>query len=474
MRPIRIMLCAGLLLLCAGGARAQEVQVPLDQAGRIETVDARLAQRLGLLADRYPGFREARLFQAPDSSFVLEVTTVREGRLQRQRVPLSRAEAADLRRQVSERVAARAPAAGMDQGGRSTLLGQTALLGFAFYGPALPYVLGTDDPSTATGLYLLTSGASFFVPYLLTQDQPVSRSMATLSGYGASRGIAHGFLLYRLLAGDRDESYVIYEGGADGYDYRDEENDERAAAGTAMALSVAEGIGGYLWARDERFTPGTAVAVSTGGDFGLAGGLALSYLLGADDIGVRSASAFGLAGAGAGVLGGRWIAARRNYTAGDASVIYTTGLIGALSGLAAADLANLRGRGLVTGGMVGAGTGLYLGDRLVRGTDLTLGQASLTALGTTAGALAGLGAGILVGGDDVDETIPLVGSALGSVAGFALTYRALAPGLQPDPGEVASSWKVRVDPRGVVGLARGGLADQSRRPTPIFSVERRF
>lgn len=43
-------------------AAAQEVQVPLDEAGRVEVVDADLARRLDLFREQYPGFVEARLF----------------------------------------------------------------------------------------------------------------------------------------------------------------------------------------------------------------------------------------------------------------------------------------------------------------------------------------------------------------------------------------------------------------------------
>ena len=55
-------------------ACAEEVQVPLDRSGHVQRIDAQLAKRLGTLTDRYPGFTEARLFRAPDSTFTFEVT----------------------------------------------------------------------------------------------------------------------------------------------------------------------------------------------------------------------------------------------------------------------------------------------------------------------------------------------------------------------------------------------------------------
>lgn len=458
-----------LLLGAAGAARAQEVQVPFDSAGRVQVVDARLAERLGLFADRYPGLQEVRVFQGADSSFVLEVTTLREGRTVRQRVPLTREEVLDLRRQVTERVAVHAPATGLDQEGRYLLLGQTSVLGFAFYGPMVPYVLGAEDASTVTGLYLLTAGASFFVPYVLTQDQPVTRGMAALSGYGASRGILHGLLLHQLVAGEEDDD-IMY---ADDHSYyEDDEGYERASAAAALLGSIGEGVAGYAWARNERMTPGQATAIGAGGDFGLLGGMGTAYLVGGEDLGGRGVSAFMLAGSAAGIWGGHELARRRDYTAGDVSVGYTAGVVGGASGFAVGDLLGLEGRPLVAAGMLGAGAGLYVGDRLVRDTDFTVGQATLNALGTAAGGLVGLGAGILIGGDDIDETGVLTSMSAGAVAGFAATYRTLAPAARAQRGDRMASWKVRVDPRGVMGLA--GVGSPSRSPVPVVGVQYRF
>ena len=64
----------GLLTLASWSpipARAAEVQVALDPTGRIKVVDALLARKLGMFVDQYPGVDSARLFQLPDSSYVL-------------------------------------------------------------------------------------------------------------------------------------------------------------------------------------------------------------------------------------------------------------------------------------------------------------------------------------------------------------------------------------------------------------------
>src|SRR5262245_56611138 len=149
-------------------ARAQEVQVPLDRAGHVQRIDAPLAKRLGTFTERYPGFTEARLFSAPESTFTFEVTMARGGQTVRERVPMSPAGVDSLRDQISLLIAERAPHTGLHQEGRTLLITGTTVLGLAFYGWALLYAADIEDGTTAGGLYLLTAASSFFVPLIAT------------------------------------------------------------------------------------------------------------------------------------------------------------------------------------------------------------------------------------------------------------------------------------------------------------------
>jgi hypothetical protein len=79
------------LLLPSAAAPAQELQIPIDESGRIMVLTAELREELGLFRD-VEGFAEARLFLAGDSAYVLEVTTLRGGATLRQRTSLTRAE----------------------------------------------------------------------------------------------------------------------------------------------------------------------------------------------------------------------------------------------------------------------------------------------------------------------------------------------------------------------------------------------
>lgn len=463
-RGLMLAVFVAALLGGAGRVAAQEVQVPLDEAGRLQVVDARLAARMGLFAERYPGFREARLFQAADGGFVLEITTDVRGQTARQRVALSPEEVAALRHDVSQRLAERAPDATLDQEGRYLLLGQTTLLGLGFYGWALPYTLNASNTGAA-GLYLLTAGASFFVPYALTQGKSVSFATANLSRYGASRGIAHGLLLERLVTGGPDR----HETCLDGYCYSYTDDNDRTAAGFALLTSVAEGVGGYYWARGEQMTAGTANTIAGGGDLGLAWGLGAAYLAGSDGLDERATAAVALPAAAAGVAAGHWLAARRDYTWGDAEVMYTAGSLGALSGAALVAAADGDEKVAVATAIAGSALGVYLADRLVRDTDFTVGHAALNRLGTMAGALVGASVGVLT-----DEwRVAAAGAAAGGIAGFAATYYTLAPTAREQRGEGRSSWDVQLSPQGLAAL---GLAGEGRAapPQPLLTLRYRF
>ena len=63
-----------LLFICLNKiGSAQEVQISIDEEGKIDCTDSKLEQELGLFTE-YSNFREARLYQISDTSFVLEVS----------------------------------------------------------------------------------------------------------------------------------------------------------------------------------------------------------------------------------------------------------------------------------------------------------------------------------------------------------------------------------------------------------------
>jgi hypothetical protein len=148
-----LLLVLAALLVPAGAIRAQEVQVAMDEGDRLLVITADLARRLGLFVE-VDGLREALLFRLPDSSFVLEVTSATpQGRVRRERRPLSASQALEFRRDVSARMAERARNAGLDQSGRMKLVGGTTLLGLFYYGWATAVAINSDETCANVAAY---------------------------------------------------------------------------------------------------------------------------------------------------------------------------------------------------------------------------------------------------------------------------------------------------------------------------------
>lgn len=465
MRKLTAVLALGFLGLAAEPGAAQEVQIPLDVERRVEVVDAELAGRAGLWVAEYPGFQEARLFRGPDGSFVLEISELRDGRLTRHRLPLTPPEADALRARVSAAVAsAPPPPVVLEQEGRYLLLAQTTLTGLLFYGWALPYSIGAEEAG-AGGLYLLTAGASFFVPFILTADESVTMGMANLSRYGVSRGLLHGLMLADVI--DRWGSETpscppapeICESGAGPGD------ELRLFTTLGLIGSIAEGIAGYAWASNENMTPGTAHTIALGGDAGLSTGWLAAAMMGRADSEVSSG--MGLGGSLLGIYGGSVLAKRRDYSWGDAQLMYSGGLLGGWTGLAFGAVADANDQSASAAILVGGWTGALLTDRLVRDTEFSAGQANLVSLATFAGGLAGASLGVMA----EDPDMAILGSAVGAVGGFAMGYLAFAPKMDAgSPGRAPVS--VSVHPQGVPGLLGAG-SDPSR-GAGLVSVSYRF
>jgi len=465
-RPgVALGLVAGLCVVTPRGGVAQEVQVPIDEGSKVQIITADLEAKLQLFST-YERFREARLFQLADSSFVLEITHEPAGRLTRVRVPLTNAAAQDFRRQVSAALQGAAPEAMLDQSGRTKLLVWTTALSLFYYGPAAPIILEVDDPQGAVGLYMLSAGAGFFVPFLATRRIAATEAAAVLGTYGATRGIIHGTLATYLF----DE-----EPGAPGF------------FGAGFLVGVAEGIAGFATANAGRMTAGTAELVGVGSDIGLGYGLGFSHLAGFFDTDFAPATgtyhdeneagfaALSLLGTAAGAAAGYAVSRREPYTRGDAFVFRNAGFLGAHVGLTLADLFHTDGDGdklYTTLAMTGAAAGLVMGARLAHGRDFTTGQGTLLTLGHLAGGLVGLGLGYVVASNQSDNSeLLLTSSAIGAGAGYALMYGSFAR--EASAGAGTGNLELHVNPLALATSARGrdGSGD---RPTPAVLVSYRF
>lgn len=422
---MRTTICSVLLssLLVASLAAAAEVQVPLDRAGRVQRVDAALARRLGMFADR-PGFQEARLFQLADSSFVLEISSMLAAGLTRERVPLTPAGVDSIREGVTAGLAWQKTAPTIDKSGRPLFVATSTAMAFGFYGWAIPYLFEENASSQViVGTYMVTASAGTFIPLWFTRNRPVTMASAAMAWYGMSRGALHGALLpYAFNANTENKSPVA----------------------CALGLSAVEGIAGFEWATRTGMSTGSAATISNGSDFGSLYGLGFSHLFNGESSGLAAGT---LIGSGVGLVASALYVPHRDHTYGDASVMRTGGWVGGFTGLAIVqtfgpeDYEKSSSVGAIAGGTVG----LLLGDRLVHKADFTFGQSVIVDLTTIGGGLLGLGTGFLAQGEGGSERVLWSASAAGTVVGYAVGYRMYSK-IARRAGADRSAWRFDVMP----------------------------
>ncbi|MFW6330347.1 MAG: hypothetical protein ACOC3J_01345 [Gemmatimonadota bacterium] len=438
---MRILPClvvsAALLLALVPGLAGQEVQVPLDEAGEVEEIDRRLAERLGLFLDDYPELEVVRLYEDAAGGYVLEVTIRRDGRSARQRMPLTAADVRALRDRVTTALSRRAPEVVLDQDGRFLLLGTTTLLGLGYYGWAVPAVLDIDSGRGTLAAYMLTAGASFVAPYLYTKSRAVTYGMANAGFWGATRGLGHGAYLAHTIQDNP------------GF---------RTTAGLGMAASLAEGLLGYNWARATDMSAGHAHTIGNFGDYGtLLAGELMIVAQPADHQPVFGAL---LLGGLAGVAAGAGIAPSLPYTWGDAEIQRAGTLLGTAHGLivfdwfAGDDATDDELRALGGLLMAGSAAGGYLAHRRLEGLDFSAGQGILVDLGTLAGGLVGMGLAVLLGPENMDDSTPVLTlGAIGADVAFLATFASLAD----DARRRAEDVSRRAEGAGQPGADVGGV-----------------
>jgi hypothetical protein len=432
----------------------QEVQVPLDEEGKILTIDVNLERKLGLFPE-YETFQEAKLFKSSDTTFVLEVYYRKDGNNVKDRIYLLHLEVSNMRKKVTEEIEKKAPTAFLDQSGRIEFLGGILALSVGFYGWAVPYSLNVEDPKLSTALVMFTSGGSFFLPFGITRNMKISKATSSLSFYGGSRGIVHGICF----------NVLIFGSDATG----------RGIVATGMVTSISEAFAGFYLANRTRMNEGTASVIGVGGDFGMAWGLGVAHL--ADFFEYeerrRGVGASVLGGSGIGLLFGKWLDTRQEYTRGDATVLQATGILGAYIPLSVVSYLDPDNEKMYTySSMIGSAIGLGFGNHLIRGKNFSSGQGALLILGEVAGGLIGVGfANLIQSEGDSERTLFLASSSIGASLGFFLMYRSVADDARVN--ESSLLWKIDLHPEGLWRIVDGGEKEKNHL-FPLVSIGCRF
>lgn len=438
-------------------AISQERQIPLDADGKINIIDAPLEKKLSLFND-YRGFTEARLYQANDTTYVLEVSYMPERQMLRERKQLSPGEVSAFRSTVTEKLAQKAPYSILDQSGRTGLLVASTVVGTLYYGTAISTIISPNYLPSYTGIYLLTAGMSFYLPYAVTRKMEVTRGQSTMATYGLTRGIAHGMLLPVVFSSDVDYKVALTLG---------------------VSGSIAEGILGYQWAKKHHFSEGRAGAIGTFSDFGMGIALATAHLAGLFDGNVAGnmAALSVLTGAGAGLYAGYRLTQNENYSTGDVIALQGAGLLGAylppsLLFVAGVDEPKLMTLATALGGI----GGLYLGDKLALKQEFSTRQGVFISLSQVAGALTGMGCGYLLGGknddyyyNDRQAKLVTILTGIGATAGYLAAVRNFSKEINKEDKNL--TMRLQLNPLGLLNLSQNKPANIGN---PVFMGSIRF
>jgi hypothetical protein len=303
------------------------------------------------------------------------------------------------------------------QEGRTALLATSTAAGLILYGTGVPEVLGINDTRATVGLYMVTAGGSFLLPYFVTADMPVSWGMSNMAFHGATRGAGHGVLLTNLISDNVDGDMAI---------------------AAAMSGSVLEMVTGAWYAHSAHLSAGEGHLMGVGADFGLAYGSAFASTAAWDSSGSgfrRVVSGSALAGTALGFVAAEVYRGQRHVTWGDAEFMRTTGLLGAFAGLNVADWTGMMDaqsseRYVPATIAIGSLASLALGDYLGKDEDFAVGESLLIDLGSVTGGLLAAGLTYLVG-DFSDETPYFTAGLVGAATGYGLSYVAqAAPGVK--------------------------------------------
>jgi len=457
--------------LSAQGVERERQEVVWPEAGILE-ISPDLRSRLGLFPE-VDAFRVARLLLREDGTAILEIESLREGRIHRERRLLGDGELGAFRSELAQRQVSLGGRAVFTREGRGSLvLGHTALA-LAYHGWAIPQALDMDSNQVAVATYLLTAGASFYLPYRLTRDRPVTDAHRGLSLYGGTRGIATGLFLGDLLVGDGSPGETTWD-----------QDDRRSRARFTGGVVAGTGGGVVGFHAVDRWGPteGTAALWGAMGDIGMVSGAALAWIAGpyAEETVTRRdgdlvyqesrarnrqvGHAMTLAGQGLGLGTGAWLSRHRTYSTGDVAVLRSAAVLGAqVGGTAVRAAGGDEGRAIAAGALGVWIGGVVLGDRWLKDVELSRGEGLLVNAGHLAGGATALGITYLIA-DDIDDhpVLYLTTSTIGSLLGAGLVWRAVRPdGLLRargdfgfrDPGvpETGPNWEVNA-----TGLLLGG------------------
>ena len=319
---------------------------------------------------------------------------------------------------------------------RTRFVRDQTLLGLTLYGPAFAGAIA-DDGVSALAAYLVMSGGMFFASAELSQHVEITEARQLLATGLGARGAGSGALIASQAgAGFRERAAATLVGGLGG-----------TIAGLAMGTGIEGGdAAATLFGHDLLYA--SAMALTTTSDRDL-----FDTKGGAEATAAAAWTAAGWLGAGLGRLYAGVTPHR--VTVGDVQTLWLGATLGAAAGATAVANGAPEPQTVAMALMGGAFVGTVAAERLfVRRYDLSRSQANLVTVGSGAGALMGLGIGLLAQGEaDRNGATTFAFATAGAATGAVLTARYVGPAR--DAGRVGALGRLRVDPLAAVAAATG-------------------
>jgi len=424
--------------------RAQETETTFDPAGKIEVITTEMQSKSDLFPE-VKDFKEARLFILPDSSYTLDISSDVAGKITHTRKPLTKEERLALFHKLAVVLEFSDPGLLTDQSGRSSFLLGMASLSLLVYGPSVA-VLSGGDGGSATGMWLISAGAGYLLPAMMTSGSKVTQAQSTLAISSGYQGYAAGLTFGAMT--NADPTGIIALG---------------------MISSLTDLSVMYTLAGSEDMTEAKASLIAQGGLNGMLDGFAVGGLLDNSSEFSSGKEAGILLGHVGGYIVANAIANGENYTAGDATGINLLSSLGFWAGVAnTSAIGNsklvLEDQSALAAGLIGNAAGYYFGAKLLRHYALTGTQGTYLQLGTYGGALVGFGVGILADSKFEHPMVWSILSTLGAIGGFAAVLGSMQ---RAELNSGKSGVSFNVNPAGLLGA----LTQSSKTNNPIVGMQ---
>ena len=340
----------------------------------------------------------------------------------------------------------------LDQSGRWPLVLQNIVWGAGLYGWGLPYILNVNDGKWFIASELLSFSTSFYLTYKYTKNMNIPHSRAQMMRYGSLVGYHYGWSLGKIMKLESDM-----------------ESENKAWIGILMA-SVPAGI----WVGDKLYqhwqpTNGQSWAISLATMMGAMATNNIHYTI--DEKPEEPEEPFcnhysynpenntdewidceneeeykikyqkyekdledweriqGILYLGAYPVSmylGNKIFGDKDYSFGDATILYQGWGIGMLYSIMLLDIVNIEENDAYSlGTILGGLTGVYIYDKaILSGYDFSIGESILLTAGSLSGGTFGAAIGVIA---ETDREFIEIGAIAGSIVGTWITRNILNP-----------------------------------------------